>query len=66
MTYEWTLYAAVGLLLGFGIGTLIELKYIVRIDKNIEELLNRIHREEEQIETKVSDVAKKKKAKKKK
>jgi hypothetical protein len=44
MALEWTLPAAVGLMVGISVGVLIELKYIIKMDKKIEHLIDKVSR----------------------
>ena len=60
MVMEWTLTAAVGLMVGISFGILIELKYIIDLDKKLEHLINRVEREELKTEREVESVIKRK------
>lgn len=44
MTLEWTLPAAVGLMVGISLGVLIELRYVVVMDRKIERMLKKVGR----------------------
>lgn len=44
MAMEWTLTAAVGLMVGISVGVLIQLKYVVMMDKKLEHVLQRVAR----------------------
>ena len=44
MALDWTLTAAVGLMVGISVGILIELKYVVKMDRKITHLLERVAR----------------------
>jgi len=57
---EWTLTAAVGLMVGVSFGILIELKYIIELDRKLERLLNRVEREELKTEREVGSLIRKK------
>lgn len=56
----WTLTAAVGLMVGISFGILIELKYIIGLDKKIERIMNHVEREESKTEREVESIIKKK------
>ena len=60
MVMEWTLTAAVGLMVGVSFGILIELKYIIELDKKIERVLRHVEREELKTEREVSALLKRK------
>lgn len=64
MALEWTLPAAVGLMVGISVGVLIELKYIIRMDKKIEQLIDKVARIELRTEHELLANIKKGKAKK--
>jgi len=61
MVVEWTLTAAVGLMVGISFGILLELKYIVDLDRKLEKLINKIEREEVLTEHEVKSLVKRKK-----
>jgi uncharacterized membrane-anchored protein YhcB (DUF1043 family) len=58
MVMEWTLTAAVGLMVGISFGILLELKYIIDIDRKMEHLMNRLEKEELKTEREVESVIK--------
>lgn len=60
---EWTLTAAVGLMVGISFGILIELKYVIDLDKKIERILRYVEREESKIEKEVETAILKRKRK---
>jgi hypothetical protein len=53
MVLEWTLTVGVGLMLGISIGVLIQLRYVVLMDKKIEHILERFARIELRTEQEV-------------
>lgn len=53
MVLEWTLTVGVGLMLGISIGVLIQLRYVVLMDKKIEHILERVARIELRTEQEV-------------
>ena len=55
---SWTLTAAVGLMVGVSFGILLELKYIINIDRKMEHLINRLEKEELKTEREVESVIK--------
>jgi hypothetical protein len=61
MVTEWALTAAVGLMVGISFGVLIELKYIVNLDRKIERILERVEREELRTERAVEEMSRKRK-----
>ena len=64
MALEWTLPAAVGLMVGISVGILIELKYVIQMDRKIEHLIERVARIELRTEHELVAGFKKKKARK--
>lgn len=62
MAFEWTLPAAVGLMVGISVGILVELKYIVRLDRKMEHLLERVARIELRTEHELLAAVKKNRA----
>lgn len=44
MVLEWTMPAAVGLMVGISVGILVELKYIINIDRKLEHIIERVSR----------------------
>jgi hypothetical protein len=63
MTLEWTLTAAVGLMVGISLGVLVQLRYVVLMDKKIEHIIERIARIELRTEQEVVASLKKRTAK---
>jgi hypothetical protein len=63
MALEWTLTAAVGLMVGISLGVLVELRYVVLMDKKIEHIIERIARIELRTEQEVLASLKKRTAK---
>lgn len=63
MVLEWTVTAGVGLMVGVAFGILLELRYVVRMDRKLEKILRRIERlardNEEDIDTILARVRKK-------
>lgn len=59
MALEWTLSAAVGLMVGISLGVLVELRYIVQMDRKIEHLIERVARIELRTEHEVLTALKK-------
>jgi hypothetical protein len=50
---EWALTAAVGLMVGISLGVLVELRYVVLMDRKIEHILARVSRVEARTEHEV-------------
>jgi len=50
---EWALTAAVGLMVGISLGVLVELRYVVLMDRKIEHILARVSRVESRTEREV-------------
>jgi hypothetical protein len=61
---DWVLNAAVGLMIGFMLGAIVGLKYIIEMDRKIERLLAKVERlelkTEKEIESKIVKRRKKK------
>ncbi|MDD5182200.1 MAG: hypothetical protein PHC66_03450 [Candidatus Nanoarchaeia archaeon] len=64
MVLEWTMPAAVGLMVGISVGVLIEMKYIIGMDRKIEHLIEKVARIELRTEHELLSALKKKKANK--
>jgi hypothetical protein len=60
MVLEWTMPVAVGLMVGISVGVLIELKYIINMDRKIEHLIERLARVELRTEHELLAATKKK------
>lgn len=50
MTLDWTLSAAVGLMVGLSFGVLLELRYLIQLDVKIERLIEKVERIELRLE----------------